>query len=59
MTKKEYAEVLKAVIKMQLVSVQEDLKMKDYDDEYLEGVVQGLDIALDKIEASMFLTEKE
>ena len=59
MTKKEYADVLKAVIKMQMISAKKNWEDKGCEDEYLEGVVRGLDIALEKIDASMFLTEKD
>lgn len=54
-TSAEYAEILKAAIKIQILYITEDPKY-DYD-EYLQGQEQGLLIALEKIEASKFLTE--
>jgi len=54
-TAKEYAEILKAVLKMQIGYIQENPR---YDDsEYLQGQEEGLRIALEKIEASNFLME--
>ena len=54
-TAKEYAEILTAVIEMQIKFIQEDSKY-EYD-EGLQGQEIGLTIALDKIEASKFLLE--
>lgn len=59
MTKKDYAGVLKFAIKLQINYTDEELQKEGCDTRYLEGVKAGLNIALDKIEASMFLTEKE
>lgn len=54
-TAKEYAEILKAVLKMQIGYIQENPR---YDDsKYLQGQKEGLRIALEKIEASNFLME--
>lgn len=54
-TAKEYAEILTAVLMMQIRYIQEN---PNYDDnEYLQGQEEGLRIALEKIEASQFLTE--
>lgn len=54
-TAKEYAEILKAVLKMQIGYIQENPRY--YDSEYLQGQEEGLRIALEKIEASNFLME--
>ena len=54
-TAKEYAEILKAVLKMQIGYIQENPR---YDgNEYLQGQEEGLRIALEKIDASQFLME--
>lgn len=59
MTIKDYAEVLKFAIKINLDSVNEELSEAIIIDEsYLQGVKTGLQIALEKIDASMFLVEK-
>lgn len=59
MTIKEYAELLKAVIKMQIGYKEEELReCSALREDYMEGVIQGLYIAMEKIEASMFLAEK-
>ena len=50
---KEYSEILKSVLEMQLCYIREN---PNYDDsEYLQGQEVGLMIALDKIEKSEFL----
>lgn len=54
-TAKEYAEILKAVIEMQIKFIQQDSRY-EYS-ENLHGQEIGLTIALDKIEASQFLIE--
>lgn len=54
-TAKEYAEILKAVIEMQIKFIQQDSRY-EYG-ENLQGQKIGLTIALDKIEASQFLIE--
>ena len=54
-TAKEYAEILKAVIEMQIKYIQQDSRY-EYS-ENLQGQEIGLTIALDKIEASQFLME--
>jgi len=52
-TLKEYAETLKAVIKMQISYLEEDSR---YDNnECLQGQAIGLKIALEKINDSQFL----
>lgn len=59
MTLKDYAEVLRFAIKLQIDGVNEELNEAIITNEdYLEGIKQGLEIALQKIDASMFLTEK-
>lgn len=55
---KEYADVLKLAIKMQIGYVEEELERPLADENYLSGVIAGLQIALSKIDASMFLAEK-
>jgi hypothetical protein len=59
MTKKDYADVLRFAIKLQVDYIDEELQEEGCDTRYLEGVKAGLQIALDKIDASMFLAEKE
>lgn len=59
MTIKDYAEVLKFAIKINLDGVNEELNENNIiNEDYLEGIKRGLEIALEKIEASMFLAEK-
>ena len=57
MTKKDYADVLKMAMQMQIDYVKEDLEKPYAEEEYLNGVIMGLRIAIEKIEASRFLTE--
>lgn len=60
MTTKDYVDVLKYAIRLQVDNVNEELSADIIIDEgYLRGVKTGLQIALDKIEASMFLVNKE
>lgn len=54
-TAKEYSEILKAVLTMQIQAIFENPKYEESD--YLQGQVVGLYTALDKINASQFLTE--
>jgi hypothetical protein len=57
---KGYSDVLKFAIQIQLDSVNKELQSDIIlDESYLRGVKTGLQIALDKIEASMFLVDKE
>ena len=61
MDKKEYADILKAVLQMQKYAVNDDIRKRlncGDDVDFLEGVVRGLEIAMEKIDASMFLTDK-
>jgi hypothetical protein len=61
MTIKDYATVLKWAIKNQIEYVEEEERNGEFASEYMEGkyrgIVQGLEIALEKIEASMFLAK--
>lgn len=58
---KSYIEVLKWAIKIQLDEVNEKVESGEFATEYMEGyyngVARGLEVALDKIEASMFLAK--
>ena len=54
-TAKEYAEILKSVIKMQIGYITENPNYGE--SECLQGQEIGLMIALEKIEASEFLTK--
>ena len=61
MSKKDYAEILKSVLQMQKYEVADEIRSRlnnGGDVDFLEGVVRGLEIAIEKIEASEFLTEK-
>lgn len=62
MSIKDYAEVLKFVIKNQIAYVEEEERNGEFATEYMEGkyrgVIEGLEIALEKIEASMFLAKE-
>ena len=53
-TAKEYAEILKSVLKMQISYITEN---PNYEMSDKQGQEQGLLIAIEKIEASNFLTE--
>lgn len=55
---KSYADILKFAIQMQIEYEKEEIQKPFADEEYLSGVITGLRIAMDKIDASMFLTEK-
>lgn len=55
---KSYADVLKFAIQMQIEYEKEEIQRPFAEEEYLRGVICGLRIALDKIDASMFLAEK-
>lgn len=59
MSIKEYADVLRMVIKMQIGYKEEALQeCNAMNEDYVEGIITGLQIALEKIDASMFLAEK-
>ncbi len=50
---KDYVKLLQYVLKVQIEQIEEDM---EYDvNEYLQGQVRGLEIALDKIDKSKFL----
>ena len=55
---KNYADILKFAIKLQIDYVKEDMEKPNANEDYLGGVINGLHIALGKIDASMFLAEK-
>lgn len=57
MTTKDYAGVLKMAIKMQIDYKMEEMQEPNINEDYLDGIIRGLQIALEKIDASMFLTE--
>ena len=60
MTTKDYVEVLKYAIQLQVDNVNEELSVDTIlNADYSQGVKAGLQIVLDKIEASMFLVNKE
>lgn len=58
---KNYAEVLKWAIKTQIGYIEDDTKKGNFATEYFEGyyagMIRGLEIAIEKIDASMFLAE--
>ena len=54
-TAKEYSEILKMVLKLQINYITDNPNYSD--SEYLQGQEAGLLIAIDKIDASKFLTE--
>lgn len=55
---KTYAGILKFAIMTQIDYQKEALQEPDANEEYHSGVITGLQIALEKIDASMFLAEK-
>ncbi len=62
MTIKSYADILKWAMRTQIEYVQEEansgLCNTIEEARYYEGIKRGLEIALEKIDASMFLAEK-
>lgn len=58
MNKKEYADILRFAIKLQINYIDEDMEKPFASMEYLDGMRRGLEIALEKIDASMFLVEE-
>ncbi len=62
MTIKSYADVLKWAIQIQLDEVEQNIEHGEFATEYFEGynngVARGLEIALEKIQASMFLAKE-
>lgn len=57
MTIERYADILKLVMQTQIHYIEEELENPFADEEYLNGTINGLRIAIDKINASMFLAE--
>ena len=59
MTIKNYADVLRFAIQLQIRDAQDEVShAESYErEQYLDGVVTGLRIALEKIDAADFLTE--
>jgi hypothetical protein len=55
---KGYADVLRFAIKTQIEYQKEEIQEPYADEQYHRGVIRGLTIALEKIDASMFLAEK-
>lgn len=55
---KSYADILKFAIQMQIGYVEEEIQKPYANEERLDGVITGLRIALEKIDASMFLVER-
>ena len=59
MNKKEYADILRFAIKIQIGYVEEKMENSfSIDRDYQEGIIRGLQIALEKIDASEFLMEE-
>lgn len=58
-----YMEIMKWVIQNQIEYAKEEANEGEFATEYMEGyyggIVRGLEIALEKIEASKFLAEKK
>ena len=58
-----YMEIMKWVIQNQIDYAKEEANEGEFATEYMEGyyggIVRGLEIALEKIEASKFLAEKK
>lgn len=55
---KTYAGILKFAIMTQIDYTKESLENPNANEDYISGVINGLHIALEKIDASMFLAEK-
>lgn len=59
---KSYADVLRFAIKLQIGYIEEEMEKGTFTTEYTEGryngMIRGLEMALEKIDASMFLAEK-
>lgn len=59
MSIKDYADILKYAIKIQIGYKEEALQeCNAMNEDYVSGIITGLNIALEKIDASMFLAEK-
>lgn len=59
---KSYADILRFAIKLQIANIEEGESKQTFATEYMEGyhegIKRGLEIALQKIDASNFLMEK-
>ena len=53
-----YAGILKFAIMTQIDYQKEQIQLPFADENYHSGIIRGLQIALEKIDASMFLAEK-
>lgn len=53
-----YMDILKFAIKLQMDGIEEEKARPFANEEFLDGVQRGLEIALNKIEASRFLAER-
>lgn len=62
MTIERYMEIMKWVMQTQIEYAKEEANSGEFATEYMEGyyggIVRGLEIALEKIDASMFLAKK-
>lgn len=56
---KEYADVLRYVLKVAIDNQMEAMELPHADERFHDGVICGLQIALGKIDASMFLAEND
>jgi len=56
MSTKDYAILLRGVLKMQIDFIKEESDWEE--NEFYEGQIRGLEIAMDKIDASKFLYER-
>lgn len=57
MTIENYADILRFAIKGQIEYQKEEIR-EGADEDFHRGVITGLQIALEKIDASMFLAER-
>lgn len=55
----DYAGLLKFAMQTQIDYEMEELEKPFADEEYLNGIITGLRIAMDKIDASAFLWDKD
>lgn len=53
MNKKSYRELMIAVLKLQMID------QSEIENEYQEGINRGLEIAIEKLQRSSFLTDRE
>lgn len=60
MTKRDYADILRYAIKLQIDYVREDMEKATFitDERYCDGIISGLRMALEKIDDSEFLLDK-